>query len=69
MTCQIQEQPREDVSQALERIEQLTNQQIEALRLRDDHLLVTIDTELEAVFGEKERRFGALFEHRRKHGW
>jgi len=52
----------------LRRIDALTEVQIQAMRDKDDEKLMEADKQLEVAFGEKERTFGALFDHRDEHG-
>ena len=52
----------------LERIDALTEVQIQAMRDGDDERLMDADKQIEAAFGEKQRTFGALFDHRNEHG-
>lgn len=66
--CERQSQLRAEVNSILERIDQLNKEQMEALKKRDDERLLQLDKQLELVFGEKERAFGALFQHRDEHG-
>jgi hypothetical protein len=55
-------------AEILNRIDSLTLDQIRAMKDRDDERLMSLDKEIEAAFGEKERTFGALFDHRNEHG-
>jgi hypothetical protein len=59
---------RSTVTAILERIDRLTQEQIDSLKNADDERLLALDKELETTFGEKERAFGALFHHREEHG-
>lgn len=65
--CERQSQLRAEVNAILERIDRLNKEQMEALNERDDERLMQLDKQLELVFGEKERAFGALFQHREEH--
>jgi len=65
--CETQEKLRRDALGILERIDALHRGQIEAMANADDERLMTLDKELENVFGEKERAFGALRQHRDEH--
>lgn len=66
--CERQSQLRAEVNAILERIDHVNKEQMEALHARDDERLLELDKQLELVFGEKERAFGALFQHREEHG-
>jgi len=66
-SCRKQQELRQAVTAVLERIDTLTRRQIEAMDRRDYDQLMALDRELEAAFGEKERAFGALKEHRTEH--
>ena len=52
----------------LERLDELSEQQIEALRNGDYKRVLKLDKQMEQHFGKKERAFGALFNHCREHG-
>jgi hypothetical protein len=65
--CNIQQELRRSATVILERIDALTQQQIDAMRNADDERLMAIDKEIELTFGEKERIFGALHQHRDEH--
>ena len=49
-------------------LNRLTIEQIDCLKANDQKRLLALDKELETVFGEKERAFGALQEHSKEHG-
>ena len=66
--CQRQHELRERVNAILARIDQLNQGQMKALNEGDDQRLLELDKQMELTFGEKERAFGALFEHRDEHG-
>jgi BMFP domain-containing protein YqiC len=66
--CQEQEKLRQAVTDVLNRMDVLNRAQIEAIKTRDDERLMALDKELEAAFGQKQRLYGALFEHRNQHG-
>ena len=66
--CEEQERLRQAVTEVLNRIDVLNRGQIEAIKTRDDERLMALDKELEAAFGQKQRLYGALFEHRNQHG-
>ncbi len=66
--CPRQHELREAVNAILARIDQLNQGQMEALKAHDDQRLMQLDKQMELTFGEKERSFGALFEHRKEHG-
>jgi hypothetical protein len=68
MACEKQQQLRRTAMEILERIDALTEVQIQAMRDGDDERLMDADKQIEAKFGEKERTFGALFDHRKEHG-
>jgi hypothetical protein len=68
MHCDQQEALRRNAMGILERIDRLTSEQLKAMRDRDDDLLLNLDKQIEAAFGEKERAFGALLHHRDEHG-
>jgi hypothetical protein len=68
MPCEKQEELRRRATAILDQIDELTLQQIQYMRDWDDEKLMEVDKQLELAFGEKERTFGALFEHRREHG-
>jgi hypothetical protein len=57
-----------EAHQALQRLIDLTKKQIDALHANDQQRLTALDKELELAFGEKERCFGALWQHMRDHG-
>ena len=52
----------------LGQIDALTQEQMDAMTSGDDERLIKADKQLEAAFGEKERTFGALLDHRDEHG-
>ena len=66
--CPEQLRLRENITKVLERIDTLNRQQIEAIRTRDDERLMEFDKQLATAFGEKQRLYGALFEHQNEHG-
>ena len=68
IVCETQAQLRRAATEVLERIDALTQQQIDAMKSADDERLMQIDKEIELAFGEKERCFGALHQHRDEHG-
>ena len=68
MSCEKQAELRRKATEILERIDKLTDQQIQAMQDRDDEKLMAADKELELLYGKKQRAFGALFEHRNEHG-
>ena len=68
MTCGLRDELQRQASEALERVIVLTRQQIEALKAADHARLMSLDKDLELTFGEKERHFGALRQHRTEHG-
>jgi hypothetical protein len=68
MPCEKQEELRRTAMDILRRIDALTEVQIQAMREHDDEKLMEADKQLEVAFGEKQRTFGALFDHRNEHG-
>jgi hypothetical protein len=68
MACERQEELRQAAMKVLARIDALTEIQIQAMRDRDDEKLMDADKQLEAAYGEKQRSFGALLDHRNEHG-
>lgn len=54
--------------EVLGQIARISQEQIQALRSNDQAAMMRLDRQLELLFGEKERAFGALAEHRREHG-
>lgn len=66
--CKRCEELSADADQVLDRLVILTNDQLKAFRERDDSTFMRLDKELEVTVGLKERRIGALREHRREHG-
>ena len=66
--CKRQEELREEVYRILTEIDTINRGQMEALASGDDEQLMALDKKLELKFGEKERCFGALFQHRDEHG-
>lgn len=55
------------VDEILEKLVQLTKDQLTAFRERDQPAFTRLDKELELVVGQKERSIGAFREHRREH--
>jgi hypothetical protein len=68
MSCDKQQELRRAVASILERIDGLTKEQLDAIATGDDAKLMALDKKIELTFGEKERAFGALFQHRDEHG-
>jgi hypothetical protein len=68
MSCEKQDELRQAITGILERIDALTQEQIDAINTADDAELMALDKEIELTFGEKERAFGSLFQHRQEHG-
>jgi hypothetical protein len=66
--CDKQNELRQAATAILQQIDALTQQQLDAMRQGDDVRLMKLDKQLELVFGEKERAFGALHQHRDEHG-
>ena len=68
MPCEKEQELRQAAIEILKRIDESADVQIQAMRNRDDEKLIAADKELETLYGEKQRAFGALFEHRNEHG-
>jgi hypothetical protein len=68
MNCGLRDELQRQATDALERVVILTRQQIDALKAGDQNRLLSLDKDLELTFGEKERTFGALRQHRTEHG-
>jgi hypothetical protein len=68
MRCETQDEIRRQLEAVLWRIDRLTQQQIQATHEYDDPKFSDFDKQLELSFGEKERLFGALRQHRQDHG-
>jgi hypothetical protein len=66
--CPIRKQLVEAAEQCLVRIRELTADQITALKAGDHAQVLAIDKDLETVFGDKEKAFGALQQHTAEHG-
>ena len=66
--CPIRKQLVQDAEQCLLRIRELTGEQITALKAGDHAKVLSIDKDLETVFGDKEKSFGALQQHTSEHG-
>ena len=66
--CNIRKELAEAAQETLRQITKLTDEEIECIRKRDSARLLAVDKELELLFGEKERRFGALNQHTAEHG-
>jgi hypothetical protein len=66
--CEREQELRNAATAVLDRIDALTDEQIAAIKGRDDEALMAIDKQLELAFGEKERAFGTLLSHRKEHG-
>lgn len=52
----------------LEKLHQLTREQLESLEAGEDQRFMRIDREVETTLGEKERAIGALRHHDEAHG-
>lgn len=57
-----------EVSSILQRVSELTTEQLDAFQSNDQARFVTLDHELETAIGEKERTIGAMRQHVREHG-
>lgn len=68
MVCETQQKLAAEVQRYLSVLVDLAQAEREALRSRDDGLIMTIDRQIENAVGEKERAMGALRHHRREHG-
>jgi hypothetical protein len=68
LPCLRQQELIGEVQHHLIRLSDLARAEVEAVRSKDDKELLSIDKEIEATLGEKERSLGALREHRREHG-
>ena len=68
MPCKRQDELRREALEILARISALTQEQLDAIKNRDDTKLLAADKKVEKAVGEKERTFGALREHRQEHG-
>ena len=66
--CAAREALQVEASEILQHLIDLTKHQIIALAANDQQTLMRLDKQLELVFGEKERSFGALREHTKEHG-
>jgi hypothetical protein len=66
--CPEQERLRAEVHAILTEIDRLNEDSIKALAAWEDERLMAIDKELETLMGQKERVYGALFQHRNDHG-
>ena len=68
MICPVRDQLTTRADQVLKTIATLLQAQIDALAVNDQDTLLKLDKELELAFGEKERAFGALRQHKSEHG-
>lgn len=66
-TCTEREKLQREASGHLQALIEITKQQIEALQANDQARLIALDKNLEKIFGEKERSFGALRQHTKEH--
>lgn len=66
--CPEREALQREATRNLQVLIELTKQQIDALTSNDQSRLLALDKNLEKVFGEKERSFGALRQHTKEHG-
>jgi hypothetical protein len=58
----------EDVRETLSLLTELIQRQREAIGSAPENTILAIDREIENKLGEKERRMGALKQHRTEHG-
>jgi hypothetical protein len=56
-----------DVNTILEKLRQITQDQLQAFRSKDEGTFMRLDKELELTLGEKERSIGALRQHVQEH--
>jgi hypothetical protein len=61
MSCEKQDELREAITGILQRIDALTQEQIDAIKTADDAELMALDKAIELTFGEKERALGLSF--------
>jgi hypothetical protein len=66
--CAEREALQDEGRRQLQRVLDIANQQIEALRAGDQKELIDLDKTLEISFGDKERALGALRQHLKEHG-
>ena len=66
--CERQAHLQQVAVAVLRRIDELSDQQMKALHDSDYKLLLKLDEQMEREVGKRERAFGALFNHCRKHG-
>ena len=68
MVCPIRNELTTKAETVLKKISELLQGQIVALAENDQNTLLKLDKELELAFGDKERTFGALRQHKTEHG-
>ena len=68
MICPVREDLTTKADVVLKQIAELLERQIRALAANDQDKLLKLDKELELAFGDKERAFGALRQHKIEHG-
>jgi hypothetical protein len=66
--CTARETLQREASEVLQRLIDITENQLKALAANDYQSLMRLDKELDLAFGAKERSFGALHEHTKEHG-
>ena len=68
MVCHKRDELSKCAMEVLGHLNRLTLEQIDCLTANDQKRLLELDKQLEVLFGEKERAFGALREHSIEHG-
>src|SRR5690349_6045546 len=68
MNCPKREELQQQAMNVLRKLNHHTIEQIECVKVNDQKRLLELDKQLEMLFGEKERSFGALLEHSKEHG-
>ena len=66
--CPKREELRAAATELLELMGRLCSEQSKAIRENDHTRLAALDRKFEEAFGQKERAYGALEEHRKEHG-
>ena len=66
--CPVRKELVDSASEILSKIRELTAEQIKLLKAGDQAKLIALDKELEVIFGDKEKAFGALQQHTSEHG-
>jgi hypothetical protein len=67
-SCTQRQELQQACTQILDRIRALSGESIQALQTNNGERLRELDRELELAIGEKERTFGALWQHTAEHG-